>query len=71
MGKSGETGVINEEFKVHNYPNMYILDGSIIQGNLGVNPSFTITALAEYAMSNIKEKPGNTIRPIEELVKKG
>ena len=53
MGLNPEDGVINPEFKVHGYPNMYILDGSVVQGNLGVNPSFTITALAEYAMSKI------------------
>ena len=56
MGESSETGVIDTEFRVHNYPNMYILDGSVVQGNLGVNPSLTITALAEYAMSKIAEK---------------
>lgn len=53
MGQNSEEGVISAEFKVHGYPNMYILDGSVVQGNLGVNPSFTITALAEYAMSKI------------------
>ncbi|MCF6332449.1 MAG: GMC family oxidoreductase, partial [Draconibacterium sp.] len=53
MGASIETGLINPDFKVHGYPNMYILDGLVVQGNLGVNPSFTITALAEFAMSRI------------------
>ena len=53
MGLTSESGVIDPDFKVHGYPNMYILDGSVVQGNLGVNPSFTITALAEYAMSKI------------------
>ncbi|MCG6190881.1 GMC oxidoreductase [Maribellus maritimus] len=57
MGSSSETGVINSNFAVHNYPNMFILDGSVVQGNPGVNPSFTITALAEYAMSKVQEKP--------------
>ena len=56
MGTTAESGVINHEFKVHGYPDMYILDGSVVQGNLGVNPSFTITALAEYAMSKIAKK---------------
>ena len=56
MGKTAETGVIGPDFRVHNYPEMLILDGSVIQGNLGVNPSFTITALAEYAMSKVPEK---------------
>ncbi|MBT3384368.1 MAG: GMC family oxidoreductase [Prolixibacteraceae bacterium] len=58
MGTNVETGLINPDFEVHNYPNMYILDGSVVQGNLGVNPSFTITALAEFAMSKIPDKIG-------------
>ena len=60
MGDSIEEGVINSNFEVFGYPGMYILDGSVIQGNLGVNPSFTITALAEYAMSQIPEKTSNS-----------
>jgi len=56
MGLSGETGVVDPLFKVHGYPNMYILDDSVVQGNLGVNPSFTIAALAEYAMSKVTVK---------------
>jgi len=68
MGRDKQSGVVNERFEVHGYPNMLIVDGSVIQGNLGVNPSYTITALAEYAMARIPEKPGNSIRPIEEEV---
>ena len=48
--------------------NMYILDGSILPCNLGVNPSLTITALSEYAMSGITEKPGNNNRSLEEQI---
>lgn len=59
MGKSEKDGVVNEKFEVFNYPKMHVLDGSIIPGNLGVNPSLTITALSEYAMSLIPEKEGN------------
>ncbi|MEO5581947.1 MAG: GMC oxidoreductase [Saprospiraceae bacterium] len=56
MGEDVESGVVNEYFAVHQYPNMYILDGSIIPANIGVNPSLTITALAEYAMDHIAQK---------------
>jgi cholesterol oxidase len=35
---------------------MYIIDGTIMPANPGVNPSLTITALAEYAISKIPEK---------------
>ena len=60
MGETADTGVIDTNFKAFGYPNMYILDGSIIPCNLGVNPSLTITALSEYAMAQIAEKEGNT-----------
>jgi len=35
---------------------MYIIDGSSVPANLGVNPSLTITALSEYAMSKFPNK---------------
>jgi cholesterol oxidase len=53
IGKDASEGVVDENFAVHNYPGMYIIDGSIMPANPGVNPSLTITALAEYAMSKI------------------
>ncbi len=56
MGLSAEDGVVDENFAVHNYKGLYIIDGSIMPANPGVNPSLTITALAEYAMSRIKSK---------------
>jgi cholesterol oxidase len=68
MGETEREGVIDPDFKVHNYPHMYILDGSIIQGNLGVNPSLTITALSEYAMSKIPKKEGSSQKSLEELL---
>ena len=67
MGKTKDEGVVNDYFEVHNYKNMYVLDGSIIPCNLGVNPSLSIVALAEYAMDNIPEKTGNIILPLKEL----
>ena len=56
IGKTADEGVVNENFEVHNYDGMYIIDGSIMPANPGVNPSLTITALAEYAMSKIENK---------------
>jgi cholesterol oxidase len=49
-------GVVDGNFEVHNYPGMYIIDGSIMPANPGVNPSLTITALAEFAMSKVPTK---------------
>jgi cholesterol oxidase len=56
IGPDVAQGVINGDFQVHNYPGLYIIDGSIMPANPGVNPSLTITALAEYAMSKIPSK---------------
>lgn len=64
MSDTPQHGVVSPNFQVHNYPNMYILDGSIIPCNLGVNPSLTITALSEYAMAQIPHKEGTKRTPI-------
>jgi len=48
--------VIDLDCQVHGYPGLYVVDGSIMPGNPGVNPSLTISALAEYAMSRVAEK---------------
>ncbi|MEH6486143.1 MULTISPECIES: GMC family oxidoreductase [Pseudomonas] len=56
MGDTAKTGVIDNQHRVHNYKNLFVIDGSTISSNLGVNPSLTITALAERAMSFIPPK---------------
>jgi cholesterol oxidase len=50
---SPDEGVIDCRNRVFGYKNMYVCDGSVVAANLGVNPSLTITALAERAMSYI------------------
>lgn len=56
MGETAETGVIDKDNRVFNYQNMMICDGSMISANIGVNPSLSITAIAERAMSLIQPK---------------
>jgi cholesterol oxidase len=56
MGKDIASGVIDRNNRVFGYKNMYVCDGSMISANPGVNPSLTITAIAERAMSKIPEK---------------
>jgi cholesterol oxidase len=53
MGTSAESGVIDDRHRVFGYEGLYVIDGSAISANPGVNPSLTITALAERAMSLI------------------
>ncbi len=56
MGSSTEDGVINLENEVFGHPGLYVVDGSMVSANPGVNPSLTITALAERAMSAIPHR---------------
>jgi cholesterol oxidase len=53
MGRSAEEGVIDDRHQVFGYPGLYVIDGSAVSANPGVNPSLTICALAERAMSFI------------------
>ncbi|MGB3454010.1 MAG: GMC oxidoreductase [Moheibacter sp.] len=56
MGKGAAEGVIDKNNFVFNYKNMMVCDGSMISANPGVNPSLSITAITERAMSLIPEK---------------
>lgn len=46
-------GVVDARQRVFGYENLLVCDGSAIPANVGVNPSLTITALAEHAMSHL------------------
>jgi len=54
MAGSLAEGVVDHRNRVFGYRNMYVCDGSVIAANLGVNPSLTICALTERAMSFIE-----------------
>jgi cholesterol oxidase len=56
MGDAPDNGVIDHQHRVFGYDGMYVIDGSAISANIGVNPSLTICALAERAMSFIPAK---------------
>ena len=56
MGKDSSQGVINKNNEVFGYKNMYVIDGAMISANPGVNPSLSITAIAERAMAQIGDK---------------
>jgi cholesterol oxidase len=51
IGDTKATGVVDPYLRVFEYPGLHVTDGSTISGNLGVNPSLTITAQAERAMA--------------------
>ncbi len=53
MAASAAEGVVDHRNRVFGYRNMYICDGSVLAANLGVNPSLTICAVTERAMTFI------------------
>lgn len=60
MGSDAASGVIDGKNRVYGYQNLMVCDGSMIGANLGVNPSLTITAMTEHAMSHIPTAGGRT-----------
>ncbi len=56
MGHNQDDGVISTDNEVHGYPGLFVVDGSSIPANIGVNPSLTITAMAERFAANQPEK---------------
>ena len=56
IGKDEQAGVIDKNQKLFGHDNVYVCDGSAISSNPGVNPSLTITAMTELAMSKIEGK---------------
>ena len=51
IGRTPEHGVLDPYQRVHGFPTLHVLDGAAVAANLGVNPSLTITAMAERAAS--------------------
>jgi cholesterol oxidase len=66
IGQDETTGVVDADHQAFNYPGLYIVDGSVIPANLGVNPSLTITAMAERAMSHIPKNAETAELPVLE-----
>lgn len=56
MAETPAQGVVSPDCRVFGHPGLWVVDGAVIPTNLGANPSLTITAVAEYAMSLIPEK---------------
>jgi cholesterol oxidase len=59
MAESRERGVVDHRNRAFGYKNLYVCDGSVLSANLGVNPSLTITAVTERAMSYIPDSADN------------
>jgi cholesterol oxidase len=69
IGHGPEDGVVDAEQRVFGYENLLVCDGAAIPANVGVNPSLTITALAEHAMSRVPPKEGAEPRDLPEAAR--
>jgi len=58
IGRDDQTGVIDSDGRVFGYERLLVTDGAAIPANPGVNPSLTITALAERTLSKVAPKAG-------------
>jgi cholesterol oxidase len=63
LGDSPDSGVIDPYHRVYGYPDLHVVDGAAVAANLGVNPSLTITALAERAMALWPNREETDTRP--------
>jgi cholesterol oxidase len=60
MGSSRAEGVVDADGRVFDYPGLHVLDGSVVPGAVGVNPSHTIAAVAERCIeATIRRMPGH------------
>jgi cholesterol oxidase len=62
IGKDASTGVVDQHNRVFGYRNLLVCDGAAMPANPGVNPSLTITAIAEHAMSHIPHAAAGPVR---------
>ncbi|CAL9477883.1 Cholesterol oxidase [Streptomyces sp. enrichment culture] len=65
IGATRETGVIDPYHRLYGHPGISVVDGAAVSANLGVNPSLTITAQAERAMSYWPNKGEPDPRPAQ------
>ncbi|MGW7517389.1 GMC oxidoreductase [Streptomyces sp. NPDC054796] len=65
IGGDADSGVIDPYHRLYGHPGISVVDGSAVSANLGVNPSLTITAQAERAMSLWPNKGDEDARPAQ------
>jgi cholesterol oxidase len=63
IGDSSDSGAVDPYLRAFGQPGLHVMDGSVVPTNLGVNPSLTITALTERAMSLWPNKGEADSRP--------
>lgn len=65
ISRTAESGVVDSYNRVWGHPGLHVVDGSAVPANPGVNPSLTITAIAERAFANWPRKGEQDTRPAQ------
>ncbi|WP_430791939.1 FAD-dependent oxidoreductase [Actinoplanes sp. G11-F43] len=65
IGATPEDGVVDPYHRLFGHPGLHVIDGSVVAANLGVNPSLSITALAERAVALWPNKGDADPRPVD------
>jgi len=68
IGRDAGSGVVDAQSRLFGYRNFLVCDGSTVPANPGVNPSLTITALTEYAMSQLPARSAAWAEPKRSLL---
>jgi len=63
IGPDASTGVIDAYHRMYGHPGLHVVDGAAVGANLGVNPSLSITAMAERAMAMWPNRGEEDSRP--------
>ncbi|HYB26225.1 MAG TPA: GMC oxidoreductase [Solirubrobacteraceae bacterium] len=72
IGADPDHGVVDPHQRAFGYRNLLVCEGSVVPANPGVNPSLTITALAEHAMSHVPPAHHNgALTPIPTIRRAG
>jgi cholesterol oxidase len=63
VGADASAGVVDSRHRLFGYANFLVCDGSTVPANPGVNPSLTITAMTEHAMSHVPPRALRAVSP--------
>jgi cholesterol oxidase len=63
VGRDATTGVVDSRHRLFGYSNFLVCDGSTVPANPGVNPSLTITAMTEHAMTHVPARAARSAMP--------
>ena len=55
LSETPETGVVSPRGEVHDYPGLFVADGSVIPTSIGFHPAMTISAIAETIAEAVVE----------------